>query len=135
MKFFQEFKSFAMKGNVVDMAVGIIIGAAFGKIVTSLVNDILMPPIGLLVGGIDFSSLATTIKQAAETSPAVVIKYGVFINTVIDFIIVAWAIFIVVKAMNTLKKKEEAAPSVTPKLSEEVLLLTQIRDLLKSSVK
>lgn len=134
MKFLQEFKSFAMKGNVADMAVGIIIGAAFGKIVTSLVNDILMPPIGLLVGGIDFSSLAITIKQATETSPVIVIKYGVFINTVIDFVIVAWAIFIVVKAMNTLKKKEEAAPSVTPKPSEEVLLLTQIRDILKSSV-
>ncbi len=133
MKFFHEFKSFAMKGNVVDMAVGIIIGAAFGKIVTSLVNDVLMPPIGLLVGGIDFGRLAITIKQATETSPAVVIKYGVFINTVIDFIIVAWAIFIVVKGMNSLKKKEELAPAAPPKPSDEVVLLSEIRDILKAS--
>jgi large conductance mechanosensitive channel len=133
MKMVQEFKTFAMKGNVVEMAVGIIIGAAFGKIVSSLVSDVIMPPIGLLVGGIDFSNLSLTIKAATESAPAVVVKYGVFINTVIDFIIVAWAIFIVIKGMNALKKKEEAATSVTPKPSEEVLLLTQIRDILKSS--
>ncbi len=132
MKLIQEFKAFAMRGNVVDMAVGIIIGAAFGKIVSSLVNDVIMPPIGLLVGGIDFSNLSITIKEAFENSPAVVIKYGVFINTVIDFVIVAWAIFMVIKAMNSLKKKEEAKPAAPPKPSDEVVLLGEIRDLLKS---
>lgn len=131
MKFLQEFKSFAMKGNVVDMAVGIIIGVAFGKVVTSVVNDVIMPPIGLLVGGIDFGSLAITIREATETAPAVMIKYGAFINTIIDFIIVALAIFVIIKAMNSLKKKEEAAPAAPPKPTEEVLLLTDIRDLLK----
>ena len=131
MKLLQEFKSFAMRGNVVDMAVGIIIGAAFGKIVSSIVDDVIMPPIGLLVGGIDFSNLTITLKEAVENSPAVVIKYGVFINTVIDFIIVAWAIFMVIKAMNSLKKKEEAKPA-PPKPTEEVVLLSEIRDLLKS---
>ncbi|MEW6702423.1 MAG: large-conductance mechanosensitive channel protein MscL [Bacteroidota bacterium] len=131
MKIIQEFKTFAMKGSVVDMAVGIIIGAAFGKIVTSLVNDVLMPPIGLLVGGIDFSHLSITIKEGVLGIEPVVIKYGMFINTVIDFLIVALAIFMVIKGLNTLKKKEEANPSAPPKPSEEVILLTQIRDLLK----
>jgi large conductance mechanosensitive channel len=125
MKFVQEFKSFAMRGNVVDMAVGIIIGAAFGKIVTSLVTDVLMPPIGLLVGGIDFSNLSISLTSG------VVIKYGVFLNTVIDFIIVASAIFMMIKALNRLKRKEEAKLTEPPKPSEEVLLLTQIRDLLR----
>ncbi len=132
MKLLQEFKSFAMRGNVVDMAVGIIIGAAFGKIVSSIVNDVIMPPIGLLVGGIDFSNLTIILKEAVENSPAVAINYGVFINTVIDFIIVAWAIFMVIKAMNSMKKKEEAKPAAPPKPSEEVILLGEIRDLLKS---
>jgi len=131
MKLINEFKAFAMRGNVVDMAVGIIIGAAFGKIVSSFVNDVIMPPIGLLVGGIDFSDLSLTLKAATETAPAVVLKYGVFINTVVDFIIIAWAIFMVIKAMNSLKKKEEQKPSAPPKPSEEVVLLTEIRDLLK----
>jgi large conductance mechanosensitive channel len=131
MKLINEFKSFAMRGNVVDMAVGIIIGAAFGKIVSSFVNDVIMPPIGLLVGGIDFSDLALTLKAATESAPAVVLKYGVFINTVIDFVIIAWAIFMVIKAMNTLKKKEEAKPATPPKPSDEVVLLAEIRDLLK----
>ncbi len=131
MKLINEFKSFAMRGNVVDMAVGIIIGAAFGKIVSSFVNDVIMPPIGLLVGGIDFSDLALTLKAATESAPAVVLKYGVFINTVIDFVIIAWAIFMVIKAMNTLKKREEAKPAEPPKPSEEVVLLAEIRDLLK----
>ncbi|MEW6506732.1 MAG: large-conductance mechanosensitive channel protein MscL [Bacteroidota bacterium] len=135
MKLINEFKSFAMRGNVVDMAVGIIIGAAFGKIVSSFVNDLAMPPIGLLISGIDFSNLSITLKSAAESSPSVVLKYGVFINSVIDFLIIAWAIFIVIKAMNTLKKKEEEKPAPAPKPSEEVLLLTQIRDLLKPSAK
>lgn len=123
MKLIQEFKTFAMKGNVVDMAVGIIIGAAFGKIITSLVADVLMPPIGLLVGGIDFSGLTIDLGRG------VVIKYGLFVNTVIDFAIVAFAIFVMIKALNTLKKKEEATPAAPQK--EEVVLLTQIRDLLK----
>ena len=132
MKIVQEFKAFAMKGNVADMAVGIIIGAAFGKIVSSLVNDVLMPPIGLLVGGIDFSRLSITIKEAIDNSPAVVIKYGVFINTIIDFVIVAWAIFMVIKTMNTLKKKEETKPVPATKPSDEVVILAEIRDLLKT---
>lgn len=131
MSMLQEFKQFAMKGNVVDMAVGIIIGAAFGKIVSSMVGDVIMPPIGLLLGGVDFSSLAITIKQAAPGSPAVVIGYGNFIQTVVDFTIVAFAIFIAIKAMNTLKKKEEEAPKAPPAPSAEETLLTEIRDLLK----
>ena len=133
MKLLQEFKAFAMRGNVVDMAVGIIIGAAFGKIVSSIVSDVIMPPIGLLVGGIDFSNLSITLKEAVDNSPAVVIKYGVFINTVIDFIIVAWAIFMVIKTITSLKKKEEAKPAAPPKPSDEVVLLSEIRDILKSS--
>ena len=132
MKILQEFKTFAMKGNVVDMAVGIIIGAAFGKIVSSLVNDVLMPPIGMLVGGIDFSSLSITVKEAIDNSPAVVIKYGVFINTIIDFVIVAWAIFMVIKAMSALKKREEAKSAPAPKPSDEVVILAEIRDILKT---
>lgn len=131
MKLINEFKAFAMRGNVVDMAVGIIIGAAFGKIVSSFVNDVIMPPIGLLVGGIDFSDLSVMLKAATDTAPAVVLKYGVFINTVIDFIIIAWAIFMVIKAMNTLKKKEDEKPAAPPKQNDEVVLLTEIRDLLK----
>lgn len=123
MKLVQEFKTFAMKGSVVDMAVGIIIGGAFGKIVTSLVADVIMPPIGLLVGGIDFSNLSIALTSG------VVIKYGLFLNTVIDFLIVAFAIFMIIKTLNRLKKKEEEKSTPPPK--EEVLLLTQIRDLLK----
>lgn len=131
MKLINEFKAFAMRGNVVDMAVGIIIGAAFGKIVSSFVNDVIMPPIGLLVGGIDFSDLSITLKAATDAAPAVILKYGAFINTVIDFIIIAWAIFVVIKAMNSLKKKEEEKPAAPPKPNDEVVLLTEIRDLLK----
>jgi large conductance mechanosensitive channel len=110
----KEFRDFAMKGNVVDMAVGIIIGAAFGKIVSSLVGDVIMPPIGMVLGNVDFSSLAFTLKEATDTSPAVVIKYGLFINTLIDFIIVAFAIFLVIKQMNRLKQPAPA-PAVTTK--------------------
>jgi len=128
MSMIKEFKEFAMRGNVVDLAVGIIIGAAFGKIVSSLVNDVLMPPIGVLVGGVDFSNLAITLRQAAEGAPAVVIRYGLFINAIIDFIIVAFAIFLVIRAINKFKKKEEAAPAAPPR---QELLLTEIRDLLK----
>lgn len=114
MGMLKEFRDFALKGNVVDMAVGIIIGAAFGKIVSSLVADVLMPPIGVLLGNVDFSRLVFTLREAHDQSPAVVIRYGVFINTVIDFLIVAFAIFIVIKQMNRLKKPA-AAPAPTTK--------------------
>lgn len=134
-----EFKKFAMRGNVVDMAVGIVIGAAFGKIVSSVVNDIIMPPIGLLMGGVDFSNLFFNLGDAsfdtlalAEAAGAPVIKYGVFINTILDFLIVAFAIFMVIKGMNAMKKKEEEAPAEAPKPSAEAVLLTEIRDSLRS---
>lgn len=126
-----EFKEFAVKGNVVDMAVGIIIGAAFGKIVSSFVGDVLMPPIGVVLGGVNFSDLAITLKEAVGDAPAVVISYGKFIQSVIDFTIVAFAIFIAVKAINSLKKQEEAAPKAPPEPSKEEVLLAEIRDLLK----
>ncbi|MGI1677619.1 MAG: large-conductance mechanosensitive channel protein MscL [Cellvibrionaceae bacterium] len=131
MGMMSEFKAFAVKGNVVDMAVGIIIGAAFGKIVSSFVGDVIMPPIGLLMGGVDFSDLAFVLKEAVGEAPAVVISYGKFIQVLVDFIIVAFAIFMAVKAMNSLKKKEEEAPAAPPKPSNEEVLLTEIRDLLK----
>lgn len=124
---FEEFKKFAMKGNVMDLAIGVIIGGAFGKIVTSLVNDIIMPPIGLLLGGIDFSNLRITLKSATAASEAVTLNYGLFVNTIIDFIIVAFSIFMVVKQLNKFKKKEEAKPT---KPSEDILLLREIRDSL-----
>jgi large conductance mechanosensitive channel len=114
MGMFKEFKEFAMKGNVMDMAVGIIIGAAFGKIVSSLVNDVVMPPIGVVLGNVDFSSLAVTLREKAGDVPAVTIRYGMFINTVIDFVIVAFAIFIVIKQLNRLKRPE-APPAPTTK--------------------
>jgi large conductance mechanosensitive channel len=120
-----------MKGNVVDMAVGIVIGGAFGKIVSSFVGDVLMPPLGLLIGGVDFGSLSVTLKEAMGGAPAVVLGYGKFIQAVVDFTIIAFAIFLLVKAMNTLRKKEEAAPAPPPPPAQEVLL-TEIRDLLKS---
>ena len=126
----KEFKKFALRGNVLDMAVGIIIGAAFGKIVSSFVADVIMPPIGLLLGGIDFSGLAITLKGATSTAEAITLKYGQFINTIIDFIIISLSIFLVVKQMNKLKRKEEEKEVVTA-LSPEVELLTEIRDLLK----
>ncbi|MGB5510366.1 MAG: large-conductance mechanosensitive channel protein MscL [Woeseiaceae bacterium] len=133
----QEFKNFAMRGNVVDMAVGIIIGGAFGKIVSSFVADVIMPPIGLLLGGVDFSSLFINLSDvsyatlaAAEEAGAPVIRYGSFINTVLDFVIIAFAIFMVIKGLNSMKKKEEEAPSEPPKPSAEETLLTEIRDLL-----
>jgi large conductance mechanosensitive channel len=125
----KEFKDFAMRGNVVDMAVGVIIGAAFGKITGSLVNDVMMPPIGMLVGGIDFSDRAVTLRDATPTTPAVMVKYGVFINTIIDFIIVAFAVFLVIKLMNTLKKSEPPPAPAEP--TKEVVLLTEIRDALQ----
>jgi len=127
-----EFKSFAMRGNVVDMAVGIVIGGAFGKIVSSFVADVLMPPIGLLLGNVDFSDLAVTLRAAAEGVEAVTLRYGVFIQTIIDFAIIAFAIFMVVKAMNTVTKKEEAEPPPPPGPSKEETLLTEIRDALRA---
>jgi len=132
MSMMSEFKDFAMKGNVVDMAVGIVIGGAFGKIVSSFVADVLMPPIGLLLGNVDFSDLAVTLRAAAEGAEAISLRYGMFIQTVIDFLIIAFAIFMVVKAMNTLKKKEAAAPAAPPAPSKEEVLLTEIRDALRS---
>ena len=131
MGMIKEFKTFAMKGNVMDMAIGIIIGAAFGKIVSSLVGDVIMPPIGLLLGGVDFSTLSITLKHATEGSEAVSLKYGVFINTVIDFLIIAFSIFIVVKIINSMKKKEEEKPAEPPKPTKEEILLTEIRDELR----
>lgn len=131
MGMMKEFKEFAVKGNVVDMAVGIIIGAAFGKIVSSFVGDVIMPPIGVLLGGVDFSSLAFIIKEAVGEAPAVVISYGKFIQTVVDFIIIAFAIFVAVKAINSLKRREEATPKAPPVPSPEEVLLGEIRDLLK----
>jgi large conductance mechanosensitive channel len=119
MSMMSEFKDFAMKGNVVDMAVGIVIGGAFGKIVSSFVADVLMPPLGLLLGNVDFSDRAVTLRDAAEGAAAVTLKYGAFIQSVVDFVIIAFAIFMVVKAMNTLKKKEEAAPAPPPEPSKE----------------
>ncbi|MBR4403320.1 MAG: large-conductance mechanosensitive channel protein MscL [Flavobacteriales bacterium] len=141
MGFFKEFKQFAMRGNVVDMAVGIIIGAAFGKIVTSVVNDIIMPGIGLLVGGVNFTDLKLVLKQAVMEgeniiSPAVTINYGNFLQVTFDFIIVAFAIFLLVKAMNTLNRKKEEkaaapAPAPVPEPSAEEKLLKEILDELK----
>jgi large conductance mechanosensitive channel len=134
MKLIDEFKTFALKGNVVDMAVGIIIGGAFGKIVSSLVSDVVMPPIGLLVGGVNFTDLTIVLKEAVGENPAVTMNYGNFIQVVFDFIIVAFAIFMMIKGMNSLKKKEEAqpaAPPAPPAPTKEELLLTEIRDLLK----
>lgn len=130
MSVLKEFKEFAVKGNVIDMAVGIIIGVAFGKVVSSVVSDIIMPPIGLLVGGIDFSKLAITLKAASEGTEGVVISYGKFIQTTVDFIIIAFAIFLMIKVINSLKRQEEAKPEPAP--TKEVLLLTEIRDLLKN---
>jgi large conductance mechanosensitive channel len=131
MGMMKEFKEFAVKGNVIDMAVGIIIGAAFGKIVSSFVGDVIMPPIGVLVGGIDFSKLAFIVKAASGEIPAVVIAYGKFIQAVVDFTIVAFAIFIVVKGINSLKRKEEEAPPAPSEPPAQEVLLAEIRDLLK----
>jgi large conductance mechanosensitive channel len=140
----KEFKEFAMRGNVIDMAVGIIIGAAFGKIVTSLVNDVVMPPIGLLLGNMDFSDLFLNLSMdasypsvaAAEEAGAPIIKYGLFINNVLDFVIVAFAIFLLIRAINRLKRKQEAAPPPPPPApSVEQKLLTEIRDLLKAQAR
>ena len=134
MSMMTEFKEFAIKGNAVDMAVGIIVGAAFGKIVSSFVNDVIMPPIGLLIGGVDFNKLTFTLKEASGDVAAVMISYGKFIQTVIDFTIIAFVIFIVIKAINSQKRKEEE-PVPPPGPSKEELLLSDIRDILKKSNK
>ena len=131
MSMMQEFKKFAMRGNVMDMAIGIIIGAAFGKIIASVVSDVIMPPIGLLLGGVDFSSFAWTLKEGEEGVEPVLLKYGVFINTIINFLIIAFAIFMVVKGINSMKKKEEEKPAAPPAPSKEEVLLTEIRDELR----
>jgi large conductance mechanosensitive channel len=129
--FVEEFKAFAMKGNVVDLAVAVVIGAAFGKIVTSLVDDIIMPVVGMVTGGVDFADLAWTLKAATADAEAVTIGYGIFINNIVTFVIVALAIFMVIKAMNKMQKQEEEAPAEPPKPSKEEELLTEIRDLLR----
>ena len=127
-KFFQEFKEFISRGNVMDLAVGVIIGAAFGKIVSALVENVLMPPIGFILGRVDFKDLAISLG----TDKPVLIKYGVFIQTVVDFAIVAFVLFLVIKGMNRLKRKDEAAAAAAPKPTREEELLTEIRDLLKA---
>ena len=131
MGMLKEFKEFAVKGNVVDMAVGIIIGAAFGKIITSLVGDVVMPPIGVLLGGVDFSNLSVIVQEAIDKKPAVVISYGKFLQTIIDFTIIAAAMFMAIKAMNTLKKKEIEAAAEPAAPPNQELLLAEIRDLLR----
>jgi large conductance mechanosensitive channel len=128
----KEFRDFAMRGNVMDMAIGIIIGAAFGKIVASFVNDVLMPPLGLALGGVDFSDLVIIMKEASGEVAAVTLNYGSFVQTVVDFAIIAFAIFMMIKTMNSLKKKEEVKPAAPPQPSAEETLLTEIRDLLKN---
>ena len=127
----KEFKEFAMKGSVVDLAVGVIIGGAFGKIVASFVNDVLMPPLGVLLGGVDFKDYKATLVEAVGDKAAVTLNYGMFIQNVIDFLIIAAAIFLMIKAMNSAKKKEVAAPAPPPAPSAEETLLTEIRDLLR----
>ena len=134
MGVFQEFKKFALRGNVIDMAVGIIIGGAFGTVVKSLVDDVIMPPIGVLTSGADFKDMSATLRPAAGDIPAVTLDYGAFINNVITFVIVAWAVFILVKAMNVAEARlrlGEQPPAETPPPPEDVLLLREIRDSLK----
>jgi large conductance mechanosensitive channel len=130
MGMMKEFKEFAMRGNVVDMAVGIVIGGAFGKIVSSFVGDVIMPAVGMLTGGVDFSEKVIILKEKTADAAAVTINYGTFINTVIDFVIIAFAIFMVIKALNKMKKKEEEKPAAPPEPSAEEKLLAEIRDAL-----
>lgn len=131
MSFIQEFKTFAVKGNVVDLAVGVVIGGAFGKIVTSVVSDIIMPPVGLLIGGINFKDLKVILSQNADGSAAATFAYGNFLQTIVEFIIIAFAVFLMVKVLNRLKKKEEEKAALPPPSDPKVVLLTEIRDLLK----
>ena len=128
----KEFKEFAVKGNMIDMAVGIIIGGAFGKIISSLVNDVIMPPLGQLIGGVNFANLKLTIGSPIEGREPVTLNYGNFIQTSVDFLIVAFAVFLMVKAINRMKRKEEAAPATPPAPTRDQVLLTEIRDLLKA---
>lgn len=134
MGFFKEFKEFAMRGNVIDLAVGVVIGGAFGKIVTSLVDDIVMPAIGVVIGKVDFSSFRYVITEAdaAAGTSEVAIRYGSFINVIIQFAIIAFCIFIVIKGLNSLNRKEVPAPAGPPEPTKEEILLTEIRDLLKN---
>jgi len=132
MGMIKEFQEFAVKGNVVDMAVGIIIGGAFGTIVKSLVNDIIMPPIGILLGGVDFSSIVITLQAATADAEAVTMNVGLFFNNILSFLIVAWAVFMLVKGMNSLKKKEEEAPAEPPAPPKSEVLLEEIRDALRA---
>lgn len=132
MGFFQEFRDFAMRGNVVDMAVGVIIGGAFGKIVGSMVDDVLMPPLGMAIGGVNFSSLAFELKAATETSPAILLNYGKFLQTIFDFGILALVIFFLVRTMNRLQKQEAPPPAAPPEPTAEEKLLAEIRDLLRA---
>ncbi len=132
MSILKEFKAFAVQGNAVDMAVGIVIGASFGKIIASLVADLVMPPIGVLVGGVDFTKLGVTLVEAVGDKPAVMLNYGNFIQTIVDFTIIAFAIFMVIKLINKLKKAEAEAPAAPPAPTKEEILLTEIRDLLKA---
>ena len=131
MSMLSEFKEFALKGNVVDLAVGVIIGGAFGKIISSFVEDVIMPPIGMILGGVDFKTLAITLKAAEGKAAAVMLNYGKFIQTVVDFAIVAFVIFLAIRAMNSLKKEEAAAPAAPPAPSAEQVLLTEIRDAIR----
>lgn len=135
MSVLKELKSFMMRGNVVDMAVGVIVGGAFGKIVSSLVSDVIMPPIGYILGGMDFSNLKFVIKDAVDNVPAVTINYGTFIQTILDFIIIATAIFFAIKGMNSLQNKKEEVPAEPPAPTKEEVLLSEIRDLLKEQNK
>ena len=132
MSILSEFKAFAMRGNVVELAIGLIIGAAFGKIVNSFVADIVMPPIGLVIGGVDLSERMWVLKSAEGETAAVAIRYGAFINTIVDFLIVAVAVFFAIRAMNNLTRKEAAAPSAPPAPTPDQTLLAEIRDLLRS---
>ena len=134
MAILKEFKQFAMRGNVVDLAVGVIIGAAFGSVVSSLVKDVIMPPIGFVLGKMDFQNLAFTLHQATmpDGKDAVVIRYGAFLNSVIGFVIQAFCVFLIVKGMNALQRKEEAKPAPAPGPTTDQKLLTEIRDLLKA---
>jgi large conductance mechanosensitive channel len=131
MRLIDEFKSFALKGNVIDLAVGIIIGIAFGKIVSSMVSDIIMPPLGLIIGGVNFTDLKLIMKAAAETHPAVTWNFGNFLQACFDFMVVAFVVFMIVKALNAAKKKEDKVPTTPLPPSREEILLTEIRDLLK----
>ena len=131
MGMLKEFKDFAVKGNAIDMAVGIVIGAAFGKIISSLGSDVIMPPLGMVIGGVDFRDLAVTLKAPLLGSSAVLLRYGAFLQTIFDFAIIAFAVFLLIKGINALKRRKDSAPAVPPMPTAEELLLTEIRDLLR----